>query len=131
MKNFIVLIICSFLFVQSNLFGQTHKLDGLWINVQYKMFENDKNQDLPNTCRPQYIEIDSLGNAVLINFEHLYSIGSPKKSIRYGSVYQYIYKKHQTFYISEIGGTNTFISVRINDSGFDVIFERIKRPYEN
>jgi len=95
------------------------------------MFQDDKNQDLPNSCSPQFIEIDSLGNAVIINFEHVDSIGLPKKIIRYGSVNQYIYKKNQTFYITEIRGTNTVISVEKINSGFAVLFERIKRPWEN
>jgi hypothetical protein len=131
MKNFIVLIICNFLFVQSSLFGQSHKLDGLWINVQYKMFKEDKNQDLPINCRPQYIEIDSLGKAVIFNFEHQYNLGLPKSSRKFGSANQYIYKKNQTYYITEISDTNKFISVEINNSGFDVLFERIRRPWEN
>lgn len=128
MKKFIALIICSFLFVQSSLFGQTHKLDGSWINVQYKMFKDNKNKELPANCNPQYIEIDSTGNATIFNFEHQFSLGLPKKSISYGSYNQYIYKNNQTYYITEISDTNAFISLEINNSGLSVLFERIKRP---
>lgn len=130
MKSIILSIICTHLFVQINLFGQSHKLDGLWINTQYKMYEENKNQDLTMSCTPQYIDIDSLGNAIIISdIEHNINLGLPKKIIKFGSIKQYIYKKNPAYYITEIRYTNSFISLHINNTGIRVLFEKIKRPY--
>jgi hypothetical protein len=92
------------------------------------MFKEAKNQDLPSNCIPQYIEIDSTGKALLINFEHLFDLGLPKKIVRYGPVEQFIYRKGLTYYITEIRDTNAFILLEIKQNVLGVLFERIESP---
>jgi hypothetical protein len=128
MKLFISFIL---LFVQLDSYGQKHKLKGLWINTQYKVFKDEKNESLAMHCTPQYIDIDSLGNAIVINdFEHYLKLGLPKRKVKYGTVTQFIYKRNQTYYITEIRLNDNFISLEIDQNGLSMLFVKMKREYE-
>ena len=94
------------------------------------MFKEDKNKELGITCTPQYIDIDSLGQAIIItDFEHNLKLGLPKKKIKYGLISQFIYKKYLTYYITEIKDTAAYISLEINRSSLKILFKKINRPY--